>query len=76
MKPALQHQRMIQQPASWQLPRQKADSVTDVRGLMQDINDPDSISAVSKSEVPKLVRDGIKTAYDPQRVDCCVEGSP
>ena len=48
--------------------------LTDVRGLMQDINDPDSvIHRLKVSEVPKLVRDGIIKGGMIPKVDCCVE---
>ncbi len=42
--------------------------LTDVRGLMMDVNDPDSvIHRLKVSEVPKLVRDGvIKGRHDPE----------
>ena len=48
--------------------------LTDVRGLMLDVNDPDSvIHRLKVSEVPKLVRDGVIKGGMIPKVDCCVE---
>ena len=48
--------------------------LTDVRGLMMDVNDPDSvIHRLKVSEVPKLVRDGVIKGGMIPKVDCCVE---
>ena len=48
--------------------------LTDVRGLMLDVNDPDSvINRLKVSEVPKLVRAGVIKGGMISKVDCCVE---
>jgi len=49
-------------------------SMTDIKGLMRDINDPDSlISSLSVSEVPELVHDGIISGGMIPKIQCCVE---
>lgn len=48
--------------------------LTDVKGLLRDVNDPDSlIHSVQVSEVPKLVKDGIIQGGMIPKIDCCVE---
>lgn len=48
--------------------------MTDVRGLMRDVNDPASfIPAVQVSEVPALVRQGVISGGMIPKVQCCVE---
>lgn len=48
--------------------------LTDVRGLLRDPKDPETlISMVSASEVPSLIREGIITGGMIPKVDCCVE---
>ncbi len=48
--------------------------MTDIRGLLRDINDDDSlISVVNVSEVPMLKRDGIIKGGMIPKIDCCVE---
>ncbi|WP_366925446.1 acetylglutamate kinase [uncultured Ruminococcus sp.] len=48
--------------------------MTDIRGLLRDVNDDDSlISVVNVSEVPMLKRDGIIKGGMIPKIDCCVE---
>ena len=48
--------------------------LTDVRGLLRDPKDPETlISLVTASEVPALVREGIISGGMIPKVDCCVE---
>ncbi len=48
--------------------------MTDIRGLLKDVNDESSlISVVNVSEVPSLKREGIITGGMIPKIDCCVE---
>ena len=48
--------------------------MTDIRGLLRDVNDEESlISVVNVSEVPMLKRDGIIKGGMIPKIDCCVE---
>lgn len=48
--------------------------LTDVKGLLRDVNDPNSlIHSVQVSEVPKLIKDGIIQGGMIPKIDCCVE---
>jgi len=48
--------------------------MTDIRGLLRDKNDENSlISVVNASEVPKLRRDGIISGGMIPKMDCCVD---
>ena len=48
--------------------------MTDIRGLLRDVNDENSlISVVNVSEVPMLKRDGIIKGGMIPKIDCCVE---
>ena len=48
--------------------------MTDIRGLLRDVNDEDSlISVVNASEVPMLKREGIIKGGMIPKIDCCVE---
>ena len=48
--------------------------MTDIRGLLRDVNDDDSLSSVvNVSEVPMLKRDGIVKGGMIPKIDCCVE---
>ena len=48
--------------------------MTDIRGLLKDVNDEESlISVVNVSEVPMLKRDGIIKGGMIPKIDCCVE---
>ncbi|MEE0957121.1 MAG: acetylglutamate kinase [Ruminococcus sp.] len=48
--------------------------MTDIKGLLRDVNDPDSlIPVVNVSEVPMLKRDGIIKGGMIPKIDCCVE---
>ena len=48
--------------------------LTDVRGLMLDVNDDNSvIHRLKVSEVPRLIRDGVVKGGMIPKVDCCVE---
>ncbi|HCA04841.1 MAG TPA: acetylglutamate kinase [Ruminococcaceae bacterium] len=48
--------------------------MTDIRGLLKDVNDPESlIPVVNVSEVPMLKRDGIIKGGMIPKIDCCVE---
>lgn len=48
--------------------------MTDIRGLLRDVDDEDSlISVVNVSEVPMLKRDGIIKGGMIPKIDCCVE---
>ena len=48
--------------------------MTDIRGLLRDVNDKSSlISVVNVSEVPMLKRDGIIKGGMIPKIDCCVE---
>ena len=48
--------------------------MTDIRGLLRDVNDPESlIPVVNVSEVPMLKRDGIISGGMIPKIDCCVE---
>ena len=49
-------------------------SMTDIKGLLRDVNDPDSlISSLSVSEVPELIHDGIISGGMIPKIGCCVE---
>ena len=48
--------------------------MTDIRGLLRDVEDENSlISVVNVSEVPMLKRDGIIKGGMIPKIDCCVE---
>lgn len=48
--------------------------MTDIRGLLRDVNDENSlISVVNVSEVPMLKREGIISGGMIPKIDCCVE---
>lgn len=48
--------------------------MTDIRGLLQDVDDENSlISVVNVSEVPMLKRDGVIKGGMIPKIDCCVE---
>ena len=48
--------------------------MTDIRGLLRDVNDDESlIPVVNVSEVPMLKRDGIIKGGMIPKIDCCVE---
>ena len=48
--------------------------MTDIRGLLRDVSDPESlIPVVNVSEVPMLKRDGIIKGGMIPKIDCCVE---
>ena len=48
--------------------------MTDIRGLLRDVDDENSlISVVNVSEVPMLKRDGIIKGGMIPKIDCCVE---
>jgi acetylglutamate kinase len=48
--------------------------LTDIRGLLRDKNDEDTlITVVNVSDVPNLVRQGIISGGMIPKVDCCVE---
>lgn len=48
--------------------------MTDIRGLLRDVNDESSlISVVNVSEVPSLKREGIISGGMIPKIDCCVE---
>lgn len=48
--------------------------MTDIRGLLRDVNDDESlISVVNVSEVPMLKREGIIKGGMIPKIDCCVE---
>ena len=49
-------------------------SMTDIIGLLQDVNDPSTlIKAVNVSEVKELINDGIISGGMIPKVDCCVD---
>ena len=49
-------------------------SMTDIKGLLRDVNDPASlISSLSVSEVPELIHDGIISGGMIPKIACCVE---
>ena len=49
-------------------------SMTDINGLLRDVNDPNSlISRVTLSEAPALVEEGIISGGMIPKVDCCME---
>lgn len=49
-------------------------SMTDIKGLLRDVNNPDSlISSLSVSEVPELIHDGIISGGMIPKIQCCVE---
>ena len=49
-------------------------SMTDIKGILRDRDDPDSlISAISVSEAPMLIKDGIIAGGMIPKVGCCVE---
>lgn len=49
-------------------------SMTDIKGLLRDVSDPDSlISELSVSEVPELIMDGIISGGMIPKIQCCVE---
>ena len=48
--------------------------MTDIRGLLKDVNDEDSlISVVNVSEVPQLKKEGVISGGMIPKIDCCVE---
>lgn len=48
--------------------------LTDVRGLLHDVNDPESIiHRLKVSEVPALVKEGVISGGMNPKVECCVE---
>ena len=48
--------------------------MTDIRGLLRDVNDEDSlISVVNVSEVPQLKKEGVISGGMIPKIDCCVE---
>lgn len=48
--------------------------MTDIRGLLRDVNDENSlISVVNVSDVPRLKRDGVIKGGMIPKIDCCVE---
>ena len=48
--------------------------MTDIRGLLKDVNDEESlISVVNVSEVPQLKKEGIISGGMIPKIDCCVE---
>ena len=48
--------------------------MTDIRGLLRDVHDEDSlIPVVNVSEVPMLKRDGIISGGMIPKIDCCVD---
>ena len=50
--------------------------MTDIRGLLRDVNDDKSlISVVNVSEVPMLKREGIIKGGMIPKIDCCVSGA-
>ena len=49
-------------------------SMTDIKGLLRDINDPDSlIPELSVSEVPELIVEGVISGGMIPKIQCCVE---
>lgn len=49
-------------------------SMTDIKGLLRDVNDPDSlIPELSVSEVPELIKDGVISGGMIPKIGCCVE---
>ena len=49
-------------------------SMTDIIGLLRDVNDPNSlITSVNVSEVKELINDGIISGGMIPKVDCCVD---
>lgn len=49
--------------------------VTDVAGIMRDVNDPDSvISVIKEAEVNDLIADGTISGGMLPKVECCLEG--
>lgn len=49
-------------------------SMTDIRGLLRDKDDPDSlITEVHVSEAPQLIREGIISGGMIPKVECCIE---
>ncbi len=49
-------------------------SMTDIKGLLRDVNDPNSlISSLSVSEVPELIMDGVISGGMIPKIQCCVE---
>lgn len=49
-------------------------SMTDIKGLLEDVNDPDSlIPDVTISQVPQMVKEGIISGGMIPKIDCCVE---
>ena len=49
-------------------------SMTDIKGLLRDVNDPESlISERSVSEVPELIHDGVISGGMIPKIQCCVE---
>jgi acetylglutamate kinase len=48
--------------------------MTDIIGLLRDVNDPNSlITSVNVSEVKELINDGIISGGMIPKVDCCVD---
>ncbi len=57
-----------------ELDAEKLIILTDVRGLLRDVNDPDSlISKCRVSEVPVLVQEGVIKGGMIPKIQCCVE---
>lgn len=49
--------------------------LTDVEGVMRDINDPDSImSFINAEKIQKLIEDGVISGGMIPKVECCMEG--
>jgi len=49
--------------------------LTDVEGVMRDINDPNSImSFISSKKIQKLIEDGTISGGMIPKVECCMEG--
>lgn len=49
-------------------------SMTDIAGLLEDVNDPDSlIPDVSIGQVPRMIKEGIISGGMIPKIDCCVE---
>lgn len=49
-------------------------SMTDIRGLLRDKNDPDSlIPVVNVSEAPQLIREGVISGGMIPKIECCIE---
>jgi acetylglutamate kinase len=49
-------------------------SMTDIAGLLEDVNNPDSlIPDVSIGQVPRMIKEGIISGGMIPKIDCCVE---